>query len=623
MDMRTLSKRQIQDLLFAVAITAAAALVRAIFHPFLDARAPLTPFVLAVLAAAWRGGWWPGVLATVLGAFASSVWLIKPIGTFVPQSTNDWYRFLFFGVSAFAITFVCEALRRANRRAEERQRELDQVANSTPLMLVRCDRDLRYVFVNRAGQEFLGRKQEDIVGRRIVDVLGDDALRRIRPYIDRVLAGEDVEFEIEIPYPVAGNRFMHVQYTPDRDDDGHVVGWFATLTDISVRKRAEDAVREANHRKEEFIAILAHELRNPLAPVRNAAHFLRLRNLPDPEVHRPIEMIERQVAQMARLIDDLLDVSRISRGVLELRLERLMFRDIADAVVDMCRDEVDARGHTLRVVLPEIPVPLDADRQRLIQAFCNLVSNAAKYTPPEGHLEFVARVRGGILDVQVRDNGIGIPADKLADIFELFTQVDRSLERHGGLGIGLTLARQLIQLHGGSILAESGGPGRGSTFVVQLPVAVGVPAAGRSARDVSERVAESKRVLVADDNRDAADSLALILELSGHVVQRALDGEEAIAIAEQFRPEFAFIDIGMPRVNGYDVARRIRREEWGHTMHLVALTGWGQEEDRRKAIEAGFNAHYVKPMEPQTLNQLLAGPSAAREPSATLASYEP
>jgi len=392
--------------------------------------------------------------------------------------------------------------------------------------------------------------------------------------------------------------------------------------DVIERKGAEEALQRADRRKDEFLAVLAHELRNPLAPMRNAAQYLKLRELADPGIKRSVEMVERQVTHMARLIDDLLDVSRIARGVLTLQLEAVDLGEVAAAALEVSRDDVESRGHTLVVELPQAPVWLRADRDRLIQVFCNLISNAVKYTPPGGRLEFAARTMDGMLEVAVKDSGVGIPREKLSEIFELFAQVNRSLERQGGLGIGLTLARDLVQLHGGTLEAHSDGHGCGSTFVVRLPVVAPSPApAPATDGPVALRPADTpRRILVADDNRDAAESFAILLGLASHAVRLALDGEEAYAVAEAFRPDVVFLDIGMPRLNGYEVARRIREQPWGRRMLLVALTGWGQEADRDRARAAGFDDHLVKPASPEALARILAGASPGLNGSSAQAS---
>jgi PAS domain S-box-containing protein len=383
-------------------------------------------------------------------------------------------------------------------------------------------------------------------------------------------------------------------------------GLVCYFRDISKQVQVRQAIEESDRRKDEFLAVLAHELRNPLGPVRNAAHYLKLKNLADPELKRPVEMIERQVTHMARLIDDLLDTSRIARGVLELRLERVRLVEVIEAAVDACRDEIDGRAHSLRVRLPKQAVELDADRHRLVQAFGNLISNASKYTPAGGKIDVTAGIENGMLLVSITDNGVGIPPGKVTEIFELFAQLDRSLERQGGLGIGLTLARQLIQLHGGTIEARSKGIGYGSTFFVTLPIASHQQAEPPESNGGHARATEPRRVLVADDNADAAESLALLLQMDHHKVKLAFDGEAAFRAASEFQPDVAFLDIGMPNLNGYEVARRIRGEPWGRSMRLVALTGWGQERDRRLAEDAGFDAHLVKPVSPDKLTGLLA-----------------
>ena len=371
-------------------------------------------------------------------------------------------------------------------------------------------------------------------------------------------------------------------------------------------ERTEAALRDADRRKDEFLAVLAHELRNPLAPVRNAARALRLAGLP-PSAERPVAMIERQTVHMARLIEDLLDVSRITRGVLDLRPERLDFAEVAHSALDACRDEMEQRRHTVTLRLPDPPVTLEADRHRLVQVFGNLLVNAARYTPPGGHIVLTGRGDDGALVVTVSDDGIGIEAGQLDAIFELFTQVGRSTTDHGGLGIGLTLARQLVELHHGSIAAASAGRDRGSTFTVRLPAVAGaaaVPVAPASS------VAAPRRVLVADDNHDTADSLALLLALRGHVTRAAYDGEDALMAAAEFRPDVVIVDIGMPKLDGYEVARRLRAADGGGALVLVALTGWGQDSDRQRALANGFDAHLVKPADPELLEQVLATPHA-------------
>jgi DNA-binding response OmpR family regulator len=371
-----------------------------------------------------------------------------------------------------------------------------------------------------------------------------------------------------------------------------------------MRRETADLLSENDRKKDEFLAVLAHELRNPLAPIRNAASYLRRIQPGSPELKRPVEIIDRQVAIMARLVDDLMDVSRISRGALALRMGRIDLAEVIEAAVEGCRDDVNARGHLLTVIMPERPLPIRGDRDRLVQVFGNIVSNAAKYTPEGGRIDVELVAHPGMVEATVRDNGRGIPGTKLREIFELFAQVERTFDREGGLGIGLTLARQLVELHGGVIEARSEGAGRGSEFLVRLPRVVvdAMPVARRA-----PHAATARCILVADDNVDSAESLALLLGAYGHRVHVAHDGDSAIAVADRVRPEVAFIDIGMPKRSGYEVARELRLRPWSGALHLVAVTGWGQESDRRRAQEVGFDAHLVKPATPDVLLGMLAG----------------
>jgi len=317
-------------------------------------------------------------------------------------------------------------------------------------------------------------------------------------------------------------------------------------------------------------------------------------------------MIERQVAHMTRLIDDLLDVSRMATGVLQLRFQQVDVNEVVHAAREACRAEIDAHAQVIRVGLPDPPVRMRADRDRLLQVFVNLISNAAKYTGREGSIDVDVRVAGESLEIAVRDNGRGIPPEQLGKVFDLFVQVDRTLDGQGGLGIGLTLSRQLVELHGGTIEARSEGVGRGSTFLVTLPIVSGGCApkpAGQPAQTV-----EPRRVLLVDDSRDAAESLALLIETSGHATRIAFDGEAALAAAAEFLPEIAILDIGMPGLNGYDLARRLRSQAWGKSIYLVALTGWGQDSDQARAREAGFDAHLVKPAPFESIARVIERP---------------
>ena len=370
------------------------------------------------------------------------------------------------------------------------------------------------------------------------------------------------------------------------------------------------ALKEGDRRKDEFLAMLAHELRNPLAPIRNAVQILRGVGSPVPELRWAAEVIDRQSHQMTKLVDDLLDVSRITKGKIELRKERVELAVLVNTAVEACRPLIQKLGHELIVTVPPQPIHLIADPTRLSQVLLNLLNNAAKYTDQAGRIWVTAEQHNNHVMIRVEDTGIGIPEEMLPRVFEMFTQVDRSLERtEGGLGIGLTLVKRLVEMHGGTVEARSDGPGKGSQFVVSLPFAEEFTDQ-RTQEPIRDRESlvtpVTRRILVVDDNWDAAESLVMLLRMMGNEVHTAQDGLEAVEIAAAVRPEVVLLDIGLPRLNGYEAARQIREQVGGAEMVLVALTGWGQEEDRRRSKEAGFDHHLTKPVDFDTLQELIA-----------------
>jgi len=359
----------------------------------------------------------------------------------------------------------------------------------------------------------------------------------------------------------------------------------------------------ADQRKDEFMAALAHELRNPLAPIRNSVELLKLSGA-KPDI---IDIMQRQVNHLVRLVDDLMEISRMTRGRITLRKEIVPLAAVIEAAVEMSRPLIEARGHTLTVDLPSETVPVEADRTRLTQIFSNLLNNAANYTDSGGSIAIRGRREGGQVAVAVSDTGIGIPAEALSTVFEMFAQVSPPARNaQSGLGIGLALARGLVEQHGGTLTAASEGSGKGSQFTVRLPVSRGEPESAAIAVSPAPALAKSHRVLVVDDNRDAADSLGALLEMLGVEVHVVHDGESALAAFGAFQPRVTLLDLGMPGMDGYEVARRIRARPDAEGVALIALTGWGQERDRRRTAAAGFDGHLTKPVDIDTVAAALA-----------------
>ena len=494
----------------------------------------------------------------------------------------------------------------AHRESEERYRTLfysiDQGfcvfevlfdADDTPL-------DYRWLEVNPVFERQTGLK--DAVGRTARELVPDLDESWFRIYGKVALTGEAVRFENHAP--AMGRWFDVFAFRVGRPEERRVALLFK---DITANKQAEEVLRAADRRKDEFIATLAHELRNPLAPLSNGLDVLRMGRTDAEAVQQVSEIMERQVSHLTRLVDDLLEVSRITRGRIELRKAPIDLATVIRSAVENSRPAIDAGGHELAVSLPPGPVILEADAVRLAQIFGNLLNNAAKYTDPGGRIWLDARLDPDEVTVSVRDTGIGLPPDQLSTIFEMFSQIDRSETRaRGGLGIGLSLVRSLVALHGGSIEARSAGLGAGSEFIVRLPRAAatgdGDPAHAEPSRPVS---GAGHRILIADDNRDAADSLAALLELMGAQVRVAYDGQAALAAFEEYEPAAMLLDIGMPGMDGYEVARCVRAHPAGRDVILVALTGWGQEKDRLRTQMAGFDRHLLKPVTIDTLHGML------------------
>ena len=416
--------------------------------------------------------------------------------------------------------------------------------------------------------------------------------------------------EIIIETPDGQRRTTLAYANPINDDGGNLLGAVNVLVDISDRKKAEEALKEADRSKNEFLATLAHELRNPLAPIRAAVKILQIKSKPTPESQLALEVIDRQTRQMTRLIDDLLDIARITSNKLELRKEPIELTDVLNAAVETSQPLIDQRGQKLIVKVPAESIQIDGDLVRLAQAISNLLNNAAKYTARGGRIRLTAARKGNEGVVKVRDTGMGISSEILPRIFEMFTQSERAANGSpGGLGVGLTLVKRLVEMHGGTITVHSGGPGKGSEFVVRVPITASEPAQSqvraRKRQELATEPSAPIRILVVDDNHDSADSLGLLLKLLGNEVRIVHDGLAAVDAAREFEPHVVLLDIGLPTMDGYEAAQKIRLEAGGQTV-LIAVTGWGRDIDRQRSKEAGFDHHLVKPLDPDALLRLLA-----------------
>jgi PAS domain S-box-containing protein len=486
---------------------------------------------------------------------------------------------------------------------------------------------------NRAAERLFGYTAEEAVGQPITLIIPPERVQEEEEILHKLRRGERIDHFETVRAAKNGRRIdVSLTISPVRNVKGVIVGASKIARDISERRaseqaqqrtigelmRAEEALREADRRKDEFLAVLAHELRNPLAPIRYAVAMARKEGARVTERRLQAQaIIERQVEHMSRLLDDLLDVSRITRGTLMLRRCPVDLASAVAAAQEAARPLIEARSHTLAVTLPAQPLRLVADPVRLAQVLANILINAAKYTDSGGRIELEATRRHGELMVVVRDNGMGISADMMPRVFTLFAQASPAIERsEGGLGIGLALVRGLVELHGGTVRAHSRGVGQGSEFVVRLPI--GDAGKGAQADETAAGAfpgTKRLRLLVADDNRDSAATCAALLEASGHQVSVAHTGREAFDLACSLEPDALLLDIGMPELNGYQLAQRIRGTGWGRRAMLIAITGWGRVEDKRQALAAGFDQHLTKPIDPSVLEALLqraaAVPAAA------------
>ena len=499
------------------------------------------------------------------------------------------------------------------RVERERQNFVTVVENSTDFIGM-CDLDGLPFFVNRAGLEMIGLESIEDARRTTLQefFFPEDQEMIMNEFLSAVQKNGHGEVEVRFRnFKTGAARWMVYKVLLLTNAANEPIGYATVSQDVTDRKRLEDDLRrlaadlsETDRRKNEFLATLAHELRNPLAPMSNMLEVLKRANNDGAVVKRAHDTIERQLGQMVRLVDDLLDLNRITHDRLELRRSEVDLSSVIEQAIEVARPLLDSAGQELIVDLPGEPIFLNADRARLAQVFGNLLNNSSKYTRPNGSISLSAKRDGEEVVVSVKDNGAGIPPDKLDSIFDMFMQVDGTAERsQGGLGIGLTLVKRLAEMHGGSIKAQSDGEGQGSEFIVRLPVLNKSSVGSQAGPDRTRQSPSQRRIVIVDDNRDSADSLAMLLEITGNQTFMAHDGIEAIEVIEKQRPEIVLLDIGLPRLNGYEVCRRVREQQWGKDIVMIALTGWGQEDDRRKSEDAGFNSHLVKPVD---YNKLLA-----------------
>jgi PAS domain S-box-containing protein len=582
-------------------------------------------FMVAILVGAWVGGVGPAVLCLILLHLVHGYGFQRPPGLWEPNvasvvSIGGWY---VVGITAGILSQMrTSAQRRARQEQIEATSQREQLKSTLSCMadgVIVTDINGRLTLMNRAAEALTGWSMADAKGKawwEIFAIRRGDSPAGVESPIDRVLReGQVVHERMPLALTSRTGQTIPVAYSaaPVQTLDPRITGVVLVFRDESERLKTQLALQDADRRKDEFLATLAHELRNPLAPICMGLELLGMSAGNSHAAEEIRAMMDRQTQHMVRLIDDLLDVSRITRGKLELRKSRVSLADIVRDAVAATRPLLDEADHLLTVRLPEQPLWLNADANRLTQVFTNLLNNAAKFTPREGRIELAAQHSDSEVIVTVSDSGIGIPPEKADQVFGMFTQIHESSERRNtGLGIGLTLVKSLVEMHGGTVEVQPRGQDSGTTFLIRLPAAA-EPAPASSLADVNgsrQDLADAvpamkRRILVVDDNHDALVSLSRMVTLLGNEVRQAHDGLEALEIGQSFRPEIVLMDLGMPKMNGFDAARRMRQEPWGRELSLVATTGWGQDDDRRRSAEAGFDHHLVKPIEVAALREIL------------------
>jgi two-component system CheB/CheR fusion protein len=614
--------------LIAVAATVVALLVRLWLASYLEP--PYILFYPTVMIVAMLLGAGPGLVATALAGISAALWIL-PAEPNLPHATQDTLGLVLFTMMGVFMTSVAHLYRQARERLDTQEKvraitaerdarvraseeRLRAITDTIPDPVFLKDRASRMVLANPATLQAIGKPAEAVLGMSDREFYDDPTVGAEIVATDRRIMDSGVPDVVEerILTP-AGYRVFLSTKAPLRDQDGRVVGLIGVARDITERKQAEEALREADRRKSEFLSVLSHELRNPLAPIRNALYLLDRAPAGGEQAQRARAVLGRQVTHLTRLVDDLLDVTRISRGKVTLHRTRFDARDLVQRTVEDHRQLLAARE--LRVVVDLAPdaMAVDADATRVSQIVGNLLQNSAKFTDAGGLVTVTAGLAGDCVAIGVRDTGIGVTADMLARMFEPFTQADESLHRtRGGLGLGLALVKGLVEMHGGSVEARSDGIGRGTEVVVRLPPAPPSEEA-RPAATAAAGPSRARRILVIEDNVDAAETLRDMLELWGHVVAVAHAGRQGIERARCFEPEIVLCDIGLPEMDGYDVARVMRADARVGSPVLVALTGYALPEDQRRAAEAGFELHVAKPVSIAQMEDMLARAGEMRD----------
>ena len=624
----------------AVVSVAVAAAIRVLLDPWLEDRFPFLTLFASIILIGRYGGLGPALLGIICTFLAAVLLLLHRNYSFDIQRTEYQIIVILFTLIGIGNAMLFDSVRKAQSRARAKQEQLQEESKRRSTLEAE-NRDILQL-AHKLGKigywEWNSLTDENKWSPEIEALYGlppggfeggyagwakllhPDDLAKAEADVKLALETGEYFTEFRVVWPDGGIHWLETRATVFKDENNKPVRLIGVNMDVTDRKRVEDELRqsqqelhrrieqlaEGDRRKDEFLAMLAHELRNPLAPIRNAVQILRFKSPVEPELQAARDMIDRQVQQMIRLVDDLLDLARITRNKLQLRKQQIDLEAVLQNAVETARPLIETSNHELTVTLLPRPIYLDADPVRLAQVFANLLTNAAKYSEHGGHIWLTVQVQGSDAVVSVRDTGVGIPKEMLTRVWEIFTQVDQSLERsQGGLGIGLTLVRNLVEMHGGSVEARSEGDGKGSEFIVRLPILIGCNPPDSIAPDDESHTIAKCRIVVADDNIDAADSLAILLRIMGNEVCCVYDGLAAVEAAEAYRPDAVLLDIGMPKLNGYEAARRIREQPWGKHIVLLALTGWGQEDDKLQSKEAGFNYHMVKPVDPAAVGKLL------------------